>query len=301
MIEDGAYFENQKDIINKGLLTSKRSIKIAVAWINFDDYKDTLILLLNNRVKIKIAVNDDVKNRKYTQTINELIYLGAKIKFISMPSKYNYMHHKFCIIDNKFFMSGSFNWTKNANNNNYENLIVSHNLNLLRNYISEFKAVWQLSKNDLKMLKKPNECEMCGNPKIIICVFIQDGICNTKADIYKVCTCEIDYITSDYFDISVYSNLMGIFEKYSDMDEYYYQHGYDYDKKERSKELYFEIEQYLSTIRGNRMNFPIIHAVGVYSWRWFDKDDGENIIRVLWKEKYTSNYILDKYSLNEVL
>ena len=301
MVKDGIYCENQKTIVIRLLLTAKKSVKIAVAWINFNDYMDVFISLLQKKIKIKIAVNDDKINRKYSQKINELIRLGAKIQLINMPSKTNYMHHKFCIIDNKLFMSGSFNWTKNANNNNYENLIVNHDINLVREYMNEFKTVWQLTKEDLKMLKNPECCEYCGQPKIIICVFNQDDEYNTQADLFKLCGCDIEYIFSDCLDISVYNNLMGIFEKYSDMDEYDIEHGYECNKEERNEEMNFNINNYLSTIRENRMNCPIIHAVGVYGWRWATKDDAERIIQVLWKEKYTGSYILDEYSLDEVL
>lgn len=293
MIRDGVYCENQRNIVNELLLTAKESVKIAVAWINFDDYKNVFTSLLQREIKIKIAVNDDVINRKYSQNINELRNLGAHVKLINMPNKGNYMHHKFCIIDNKLCMSGSFNWTKNANDNNYEDLMVSRDMNLVRGYSNEFKAVWQLSKYDLKILKKPKCCECCSEPKITICVLEQDNDYHTQADLFQICGCDIKCISSYYFDISVYVNLIGIFEKYSDMDEY----DYEYNKEELNEEMNFEISNYLSAIRENRMDFPIIHAVGVYAWRWFTKDDGERTIKVLWKEKYTGSYISDEYSL----
>lgn len=295
MVRDGIYCENQKEVVTKVLLTSKRSVEIAVAWINFQDYMNIFIVLLQKKIKVKIAVNDDIINRKYSENINHLISLGAEVKFISMPTPKNYMHHKFCIIDNELFMSGSFNWTKNANDNNYEDLIVSHDKQFLRGYISEFKAVWELSKDDLNLLRKPKLCENCREPKMIICVLNQDDEYSTQANLLEVCECGIEDISSEYFDISVYNNLIGIFDKYSDIDEY----DYEINKEEQNEEMNFEISNYLSNVRSNRMNLPIIHAVGVYSWEWFTKDDGEYIIKILWKEKYTGNNILDKYSCDE--
>ncbi|MCD2348876.1 phospholipase D-like domain-containing protein [Clostridium guangxiense] len=259
MVRDGVFCENQKSIVTELLSTATKSVKIAVAWINFDDYREIFILLLQKKIKIRIAVNDDVANRKYSKNIKELTHLGAKIRFISMPSnnkyEHHYMHHKFCIIDNKLCISGSFNWTKNANDNNYENLIVSHDINLVNPYILEFKAVWQLSKDDINMLRNPECCEYCKKPKMIICIFSQEGYYNTQADLYKVCGCDIEHIFSDYFDISVYNNLITIFEKYSDMDEYAYEHGYDYNKEDRNEKINFDISNYLSNIRANRMNY----------------------------------------------
>ncbi|MBS6006908.1 MAG: hypothetical protein KIB43_08090 [Clostridium baratii] len=298
MVKDGAYFENQREIIKELLLTAKKNVKIAVAWINFDDYKEDFILLLQSNVKIKIAVNNDVINLKYSKTIEELRKLGAKIKLISMPNKKEFMHHKFCIIDNTFFMSGSFNWTKNANDNNYEDLTVSHDINSVREFRNQFKAVWELSKDDIKILRNPELCECCEEPKIIVCVFSQEDYYNTKADLFKICECKIEYIFSEYFDISVYNNLISIFEKYDDMDEYNY--GYK-PNKEDMEEMNFDISNYLSDIRKNRMNLPIIHAVGIYGNRTFTKDDYERIIKVLWKEKYIGRNILNEYSCDEII
>lgn len=36
------------------------------------------------------------------------------------------MHNKFFISDNKLLGTGSFNWTYNAVNNNYENLLLTN-------------------------------------------------------------------------------------------------------------------------------------------------------------------------------
>jgi phosphatidylserine/phosphatidylglycerophosphate/cardiolipin synthase-like enzyme len=33
------------------------------------------------------------------------------------------MHHKFAVIDNKVVLTGSFNWTRNAAEDNHENII----------------------------------------------------------------------------------------------------------------------------------------------------------------------------------
>lgn len=298
MVSDGVYCENQKEILFQVLLSAMNNVKIAVAWINFDDYYPIFCDMLQRNVKISVAVNDDIKNKRHLQIINDLIQRGLKIKFIKMPSATNYMHHKFCIIDDCACMMGSFNWTKNANDNNYEDLTLIHDMNLVRGYNEQFSTVWNLSTDDLRMLKKPECCERCGQPIAYLCVFEQEGFYQTKADIYRVCGCiELQYVSSEFFDITVYNTVIGIFDKYNDMDESDSVDGFEWNKEERQKQMDTEIAGYLSSVRCNRMGFPIIYAVGLYGWKWFNKHDGTNIIQVLWKERYASRYILNEYFL----
>lgn len=299
MIRDGVYCENQRDVVEEALLSAKQNVKIAVAWINFHEYSDVIFALLKKGIEIKIAVNDDIKNKRYANIIRDLCSVGLQIKMIRMPNQYNYMHHKFCVVDNSMCMMGSFNWTKNANENNYEDLSISHDMNLISGYLIQFDTVWKLSVEDLILLKNPERCEICGYQKAHLCVFNQEGYYQTKADIYVACgCCGLRWINDEYFNVAVYNNLIGIFDKYSDMDEFDFLHGYQWDEEERKRQMDTEISAYLSSVRSNRMGCPIIHAVGIYGWKCFNKDDGENIIQVLWKERYSSSYIQDEYILD---
>lgn len=42
---------------------------------------------------------------------------------------------------------------------------------------------------------------------------------------------------------------------------------------------------------------PIIHAVGVKTWKWLDKHDGELVYKIIWKERGTERYIEDEYEI----
>lgn len=59
----------------------------------------------------------------------------------------------------------------------------------------------------------------------------------------------------------------------------------------------FYIANYLSNVRDNRMGLPIIHAVGIKTWKWLDKHDGELVYKIIWKERGTERYIEDEYEI----
>ena len=48
------------------------------------------------------------------------------------------MHNKFCIIDGKILINGSYNWTYYAEQRNKENIMVVHDKELIRQYLLEF-------------------------------------------------------------------------------------------------------------------------------------------------------------------
>ena len=52
------------------------------------------------------------------------------------------MHNKFCAIDNKIVLTGSFNPTYNDNNRNNNNVMVIYSKTLAGNYEDEFEELW---------------------------------------------------------------------------------------------------------------------------------------------------------------
>jgi phosphatidylserine/phosphatidylglycerophosphate/cardiolipin synthase-like enzyme len=51
------------------------------------------------------------------------------------------MHHKFCIIDGYVVITGSYNWSYNAENNDENILICSGNTDLVNQYKKELKRI----------------------------------------------------------------------------------------------------------------------------------------------------------------
>ena len=56
------------------------------------------------------------------------------------------MHHKYCIIDSKIVMNGSFNWTRHASQYNYENIVITTNKDVVKQYQTYFNNMWTRDK-----------------------------------------------------------------------------------------------------------------------------------------------------------
>ena len=72
-------------------------------------------------VKVEIITEDNEINRNADFNISEVLAYGGKV-YIN-PNKFKLMHMKFCIIDERVIIKGSYNWTKMASSN-YEEIDI---------------------------------------------------------------------------------------------------------------------------------------------------------------------------------
>lgn len=288
------YFTNLEDVAISELKKAKKSIKAAVAWINFSIYGGLLKELLDRNIKIKILLNNDGVNQRYLNDIQYLNSIGANIRLVNFTG---IMHHKFCIIDNQICMFGSFNWTQSANIRNIEDLNICDELSFVNNYLLEFRALWDLSKTDIKLLKNPQRCEVCQNPIINILFMEQEGYNETKIDVMQKCECGQRIVYTDFYDISVYNNYLAAVDEFDDDIAMAQQSGDEILYYQLVAQQDFVIANYLSLVRANRMGLPIIHAVGVKSWEWYDKHNGDFVYKIIWKERGTEQYVENEYPI----
>ena len=132
-----------RDNVNKILVAldkAKVSINIAMAWFTVKALYDKLIEKKNSGVEIRIIINNDFVNCKHGIDLSP--FNSVKMR----GEKGGIMHHKFCVIDNQIVITGSFNWTNNAENKNNENIQVTDGANeLASKYSVEFNRLWNLS------------------------------------------------------------------------------------------------------------------------------------------------------------
>lgn len=98
------------------LFKAKESIKIAVAWFTNELLLQPLILKLQSGVSVELILNDDDINRGGDSSLDftEFLQAGGVLRWNDSKQL---LHEKFCIIDNKIVISGSYNWTNKAEYN----------------------------------------------------------------------------------------------------------------------------------------------------------------------------------------
>lgn len=141
-----AFFSPNGSVRNqiiKSINECKKTLDIAI----FDLTASDILLALEQAKKrgIDIRIIADSRQAKgIHSTIKTLLETGFKLK-ITAGKKGGIMHNKFAIFDDKLLLTGSYNWTKNAEFHNYENAIFTNDLNLIKSFKTEFNKLWNLT------------------------------------------------------------------------------------------------------------------------------------------------------------
>lgn len=136
--------------IIKEIGNAQYSVKIAMAYFTDTEIADALIQQKKNRgIRLQLVINSDEKNQPVVDALNphsELIIFGS--------GGWAKMHHKFCIIDDKILIHGSYNFTLNAAKNNEEALNVTDSQNLIQQYNDIFNKLLLPKEN--KEMEEPS-------------------------------------------------------------------------------------------------------------------------------------------------
>jgi len=138
MIE--TYFTKIRYQILKCLEEATEEILVAVYWFTNTDLFNQLCLKLSEGISVELIIcNDSINNRPTGLDFQHFIELGGKLFFSDSEKP---MHNKFCIIDKKTLINGSYNWTYFAEIKNYENiLIIQDDISTLNKFDVEFRKL----------------------------------------------------------------------------------------------------------------------------------------------------------------
>ncbi len=113
----------------KAINSAKESVHCAFYDLDLERIID-LMGEKNRSIEVKLVVDDaNFENVKH-------------LKFAKKDPSYGLMHNKFCIIDGKVILTGSFNPTENGAYKNNNNLVIIESFYLAKNYEDEFNELW---------------------------------------------------------------------------------------------------------------------------------------------------------------
>lgn len=135
-----AYFSNIGSRIITYLKNAQSKVSIAMAWFTNNDLFCALLDCLHKNVQVELVLSDDAINYMYyAPDFNLFIKAGGTLHIAD--NRVRFMHNKFCIIDNKIVITGSYNWTYYAESRNEENIIITDIPKLVRCYIEAFSKL----------------------------------------------------------------------------------------------------------------------------------------------------------------
>jgi phosphatidylserine/phosphatidylglycerophosphate/cardiolipin synthase-like enzyme len=127
--------------IVEAIKNSKKEIVVAVYSINNKKIVDALETAHNNGVNIRV-LTDSLQAAGKSSKVLTLVNAGLNLRVHSVNK---IMHNKFAVFDSKKAVSGSYNWTLAASNQNSENCILFDEPNVIKTYLGEFDRLWQLN------------------------------------------------------------------------------------------------------------------------------------------------------------
>ena len=131
--------DNIEQLILEELKKAKKSIIFMAFSFTSDAIGETLIDKFHQGVKVYGIFEKRGSNSRYSEYV--------KMKIEGLPVKLDknrkIMHHKVIVIDEKLVLTGSYNFSKNANKNNEENILFINNKHIATQYIKEFKRLYR--------------------------------------------------------------------------------------------------------------------------------------------------------------
>jgi phosphatidylserine/phosphatidylglycerophosphate/cardiolipin synthase-like enzyme len=136
LVVNEAHFQDIQSRILKALDNAEVSITLVIAWFTNDILFQKIIEKHKQGVEVKLAIYDDGINKKYGVDISQLPHIRLK-----RGQRGGLMHNKFCVIDNQVVITGSYNWSENAEFRNDENVTVEYDPKQASKYSVEYRRL----------------------------------------------------------------------------------------------------------------------------------------------------------------
>lgn len=137
-----AYFEKIHKQIEIRLQESQTSIRLAVAWFTDQKLFNIICEKAKNGVEVELIIATHEINQESNIEFSKLKQSGGTIYWIGTGYKYEaLMHNKFCIIDNRVLITGSYNWTQKAKSNHESITVIEEDDNLILDFNQEFEKI----------------------------------------------------------------------------------------------------------------------------------------------------------------
>lgn len=135
-----AYFSDIQTNISEEIKKAKYNIFVAVAWITDKSLWTILEKKAEEGVVVQVILVPDEINKNNNTDFVGFLKSGGQLYWDNH-------HHKFCVIDVKTVITGSYNWTYMANNRGKrENIIVlKQNSEIAEQFSDEFKILLKQS------------------------------------------------------------------------------------------------------------------------------------------------------------
>lgn len=130
------HFQDIQNRILKALDAAEVSIIVVMAWFTNNALFEKLVEKHQQGLDVKLAIYYDGINKKHGVDITQLPHVKIK-----KGQRGGLMHNKFCVVDNQIVITGSYNWSDNAEFRNDENITVENDPKQATKYSIEYRRL----------------------------------------------------------------------------------------------------------------------------------------------------------------
>jgi phosphatidylserine/phosphatidylglycerophosphate/cardiolipin synthase-like enzyme len=117
---------------------AKKSIRFMAFTFTQDQLGQAMLAAMKNGVEVTGVFESTGSDSQYSQ-MTPLYCAKAPVRQDGNPA---FLHHKVIILDEQIVITGSLNFTDNADESNNENVIIIDNAEIAKLYTAEFQRVW---------------------------------------------------------------------------------------------------------------------------------------------------------------
>ncbi len=139
------------EVIDRLLQAAKASVDAALYRFNNPKLGRALEQTARRGVHIRLVL-DRTKYEETRKTRELLTNAGIAFRLLhGRQGPGSKMHHKFVILDDRLALTGSYNWTIESEEQNYENLLILSEPEQLEPYRREFEALWAEAREESRL------------------------------------------------------------------------------------------------------------------------------------------------------
>lgn len=136
-----AFGRECEPVVREALQQAERSVDVAIFTFTRKSIAEALIHAASQGARVRMKIDAEQAAFEYTKVLLErMAAAGIRIERITMPEG-RHMHHKFAIVDRRQVITGSFNWTRRASLENWENAVLIHSKPIAARFQEQWEQV----------------------------------------------------------------------------------------------------------------------------------------------------------------
>ena len=140
------FFSSEDDVVEH-LLPYLENAQSSIRFLAFSFTHDDMGEIMRNQDKAGVDVMGVFEKTGSSTEYSELGAMYCDGMKVRRDENGSFLHHKVIIVDEHILITGSLNFSDNANESNDENVIVIDNAEIASLYIQEFNRIWAMASN----------------------------------------------------------------------------------------------------------------------------------------------------------